>query len=75
MVPFGKQQDILRDLSTSRPEELSGNCRETVYEDGLVVISNEKSARVYRFPRAATSGAYSPKHVSSRGPDHSNTRR
>ncbi|MDQ1452736.1 MAG: hypothetical protein QOK38_2602, partial [Acidobacteriaceae bacterium] len=30
MVPFGKQQEILRDLSTSSPEELSGNCRETV---------------------------------------------
>jgi eukaryotic-like serine/threonine-protein kinase len=25
MVPFGKQQEILRDLSTSSPEDLSGN--------------------------------------------------
>jgi hypothetical protein len=24
MAPFGKQQEILRDLSTSSPEELSG---------------------------------------------------
>jgi hypothetical protein len=47
MVPFGKQQDISRDLSTSSPEDLSGNCREPVYEDGVVVISNEKSASVY----------------------------
>jgi hypothetical protein len=31
MLPFGKQQELLRDLSTSSPEELSGNCRETVY--------------------------------------------
>jgi hypothetical protein len=44
MVSFGKQQEVLRDLSTSSPEELSGNCRETVIEDGVVVITNEKSA-------------------------------
>jgi hypothetical protein len=44
MIPFGKQQEILRDLSTSSPEELSGNCR--FVEDGVVVISNEKSAYV-----------------------------
>jgi hypothetical protein len=31
MIPFGKQQEILRDLSTSSPEGLSGNCRKTVY--------------------------------------------
>jgi hypothetical protein len=24
MIPFGKQQEILRDLSTSSPEELPG---------------------------------------------------
>ena len=30
MTPFGKQQEIWRDLSTSSPEDLSGNCRETV---------------------------------------------
>jgi len=31
MIPFGKQQEILRDLPTSSPEGLSGNCRKTVY--------------------------------------------
>jgi hypothetical protein len=30
MIPVGKQQEILRDLSTSIPEDLSANCRETV---------------------------------------------
>jgi hypothetical protein len=30
MIPVGKQQEILRDLSTSSPEDLSGNGRETV---------------------------------------------
>jgi hypothetical protein len=44
MVPFGKQQEILRDLSTSSPEELSGNCRRLFIEEGVVVITNEKSA-------------------------------
>ena len=48
MVPFGKQQETSTLFSTADPEELSGNCRETVYEDGLLVISNEKSACVYR---------------------------
>jgi hypothetical protein len=27
MIPFGKQQEILRELLTSSPEEVSGNCR------------------------------------------------
>jgi hypothetical protein len=31
MIPFGKQQEILPDLSMSSPEELPGNGRETVY--------------------------------------------
>jgi hypothetical protein len=31
MIPFGKQQEILRDLSASIPEELTGNCRKAVY--------------------------------------------
>ncbi len=44
MVPLGKQQEILRDLSTSSPEELSGDCLETIYESGAVVITNEKPA-------------------------------
>ena len=48
MIPFGKQQEILRDFSTSSPEELSGNCRETLIEDGVVVITNEKSASVHK---------------------------
>jgi hypothetical protein len=30
MVPFGKQQEILRDLSTSNLEELPGNRREAI---------------------------------------------
>jgi hypothetical protein len=30
MIPFGKQQELLRDLSTSSLEELSGNYRDTV---------------------------------------------
>jgi hypothetical protein len=42
MVPFGKQQEILRDVSTSSPEDPSGNCRELLVEDGVVVITNEK---------------------------------
>jgi hypothetical protein len=48
MVPFGKQQEILRDLSTSSPEERSGNCRETVYWDSVVVISNAKVSQCYK---------------------------
>jgi hypothetical protein len=31
MIPLGKQQGISRNLSTSSPEELSGNCRAAVY--------------------------------------------
>jgi hypothetical protein len=38
MVPLGKQQEILRDLSTSSPEQLSGNCGKLFIEDGVVVI-------------------------------------
>jgi len=44
MVPFGTQQEILRDLSTSSPEELSGNCRRLFIEGGVVVITIDKSA-------------------------------
>ena len=31
MVPFGKQQEVLRDLSASSPEEQSVNCWEAFY--------------------------------------------
>ena len=48
MIPFGKQQEILRDLSTSSPEELSRTAGRLFIEDGVVVISNEKSASVPR---------------------------
>ena len=34
MIPFGKQQEILRDLSTSSPDEVSGNCREAASRSG-----------------------------------------
>jgi hypothetical protein len=44
MIPFGKQQEILRDLSTSSPEELSGNCRKTVYYKMLAMIFRRISA-------------------------------
>jgi hypothetical protein len=48
MVPFGKQQDILRDLSTSSPESCQETAERLLIEGGVVVISNEKSARVYK---------------------------
>jgi hypothetical protein len=48
MLSFGKQQEILRDLSTSSPEELSGTAGRLFIEDGVIVITNEKSASVYR---------------------------
>jgi hypothetical protein len=45
MIPFGKQQEILRNLLTSSQEK---SCQETagrlLIEDGVVMISNEKSA-------------------------------
>ena len=44
MVPVGKQQEILRDRSTSSPEELSETAGRVLIEDGVVVISNGKSA-------------------------------
>jgi hypothetical protein len=31
MAPFGKQQGLLNFLSTTNPEELSGNRRDTVH--------------------------------------------
>jgi hypothetical protein len=41
MVPFGKQQDILRDLSCVKPRKI---CQETaerlLIEDGVVVITS-----------------------------------
>ena len=52
MVPFGKQQEILRDLSTSSAGELSGSRWETVDENGVVVNTNEKSACVHPPNRA-----------------------
>jgi hypothetical protein len=45
MTPFGKQQETLRDLSTSSPEGLSGNSGRLFIEDGLVVIPNERAIR------------------------------
>ena len=46
MVPFGKQQEVLRDLSTSSPEDLSETVGRLFIEGGVVVITNEKSAGV-----------------------------
>jgi hypothetical protein len=58
MIPFGKQQEILRDFSMSSPEELSGNCRETVYKGGVVVITNESRPMCSDFwtPKAQLAG-------------------
>jgi hypothetical protein len=46
--PFGKQQEILRDLSTSSPEICQETAERLLIEDGVVVITNEKSACVCR---------------------------
>ena len=46
MVPFGRQQEVLRDLSTSSPEDLSETAGRLFIEGGVVVITNEKSACV-----------------------------
>jgi hypothetical protein len=45
MVPFGKQQEVLRDLSTSSPEDLSETAGRLFIEGGVVVITNEKPGR------------------------------
>ena len=42
MIHFGKQQEILRDLSTSSPEDPSGTAGRLLIEDGVVVITNGK---------------------------------
>ena len=39
MVPFGRQQEVLRDLSTSSPEDLSETAGRLFIDDGVVVIS------------------------------------
>ena len=45
MIPVGKQNVFLRDLSMSSPEELSRTCREIVIETAYM-ISRDTSARV-----------------------------
>jgi hypothetical protein len=49
MVPLGKQQELSSDLSTSSPEELSGSAGRLFIEDRVIVVSNEKSARLWQF--------------------------
>ncbi len=56
MVPFGKQQEILRNFQC----QVQKSCRETagrlLIEDGVVVITDEKSAYHQQFASSCKTG-------------------